>query len=414
MIYRTGFIDTYKKWLMFLSFLFLLAPNNVPIVNKIIFILLFIVIFSPAIFLKDRELSLFKSEYRFNKNLHLALIVIQFILAEYASRYYTGSGLIESLNGLIKGEGNYYKYQEYFAQNELGSFSFSKIPAIASSAVVKGVFLFCMSSYILAKSDSQKHYFLFFSIIPPLLFSVSRGTFFEVFEVVLCLIYFSLLKGKKVYKFINLKGLKRNLSIIFLAFFLLFLFVLNASQRYADSTLFFSQSCATKDFCFEPYTGFTLLEYPIYLLSTYFSTGIFFITQYITILFEGEVLPSLVPFASTSYTSTDNFTLFKKICTYNIDCGVAWGPELFKWISVFGFLIFLFVFPVSFYFFLKIEKKILNSLNSFSLPLCYLILLYIISIPVGSFYTVSSSNILCSIFFFLLWFSTKKYQRKIY
>lgn len=410
MIHRTGFVDIYKKWLIFLIVLFLFAPNTIPFINKIIFILFFVVIFSPMFFLNDKLLSLGELEYGFNKTLCYLLIILQFISADYASRYYTGSGILDSLLGLVSGGGNYYKYQEHFSENELATFSISKIPAIISAALVKGVFIYIMSVFVLLKRSSYKNIFLLFSIIPPILFSISRGTFFEVFEVALCILYFFKLKEIRVSKSINFKSLKSNFIILFIFIILMFLFVLNASNRYEDSSLFFSQSCATQNFCFEPYTSLIVLEYPIYLLSTYFSAGIFFLTQYMELVLEGSFLSSIMPIFSTSYIDENGYSLFRQICTHSIDCGVAWGPELFKWISVFGLIGLLFIFPVSMYIFFKVEKRILYNLNVFSLPLCYFILLYIVSIPVGSFYTVSSANILCSIVFFLLWKFSKKYH----
>lgn len=416
MVHRTAFVDIYGKWLLFLSIMFLFAPHNIPIANKIVFILLFLILFSPIFFVKDN----FVSSSSFNMPLKmknfklLILIFLQFLASEYASRYYTGIGLLESLGQTLQGNSNYALYQSYFAENSLEVFTISKLPAIFASAFVKGVFLYSISVFMLYKNEVSKKYFLLFSIIPLILYSISRGTFFEVFEIVFCIFYFYKVNTNNISSSLKLKNLKNNLYLLFSAIFLISTFSLNAAKRYGgDTSALISSECLIQESCFEPYSDFVSIEYPIYLLSGYFSTGTYFVTEYITILLDGNLLSSTIPLVTTRFFDLTQFDLVEDFCKNYVSCGVSWQPDLFGWFSFFGVILTLIIFPLFFYLVFKVEKLILHNLNLYSLPLLYLLLIYIVSLPVGNFYTTSSANILCTFYFLALWIMKKGYKSRL-
>lgn len=414
MVHRTAFVDIYGKWLFFLSILFLFAPNNTPIINKIIFVLVFLMLFFPIFIVKDR----FISNVSFNiptvlSNSKLYLIIIlQFFAGEYASRYYTGIGLFEALVQTLEGINNYAAYQNYFSENSIEVFTISKLPAILASAFVKGVFLYSISVFMLYKNQKGRKYFLLLSIIPLVLYSIARGTFFEIFEIVICILYFYKVTSTKIVSVLKLKSLKNNIYLISTAIVLTFIFSLNAAKRYESKSLLINSECLIEGMCFEPYSNFISIEFPIHLLSGYFSVGMYFVTEYITILFDGNLLPSIIPLVTTKFFNFTKLDLVSDLCTSYVPCGVSWQPDLFGWFSSFGLILTLLIFPLFFYLVFKIEKLLLHNLNLYSLPLLYLLFIYVISLPVGNFYTTSSANILCTFYFLVLWVIKKGYKSK--
>lgn len=406
MVHRTGFVDLYSKWLFFIIILFLFAPHNIPLGNKIIFILLFFILFYPMFFIKDRYTS--KSLLNIPStvgNSHLiVLLILQLFLGEYASRYYTGTGLFEALSQLIKGTNNYSLYQSYFSENNLNEFGIKKLPAIFAAAFLKGVFLYSISILVIYKDNSKPKYFLFLSIVPLVLFAISRGTFFEIFEIAFCVLYFYKISNKKILNPLKAKSIKKNIYLLSVGASLAAAFSYNASRRYEDVSALINSECLLEEMCFTPYTSFVSIEHIVYLLSGYFAAGMYFVTEYVNLLLEGKVLSSMLPFATTKLFSSTEIGLVDDLCENYMYCSVSWQPELFSWFSFFGFIFALLIFSLFFYIIFKIEKKLLDNLNLYSLPLLYLLLIYILSIPVGRFYTVSSSNILCTIFFLIFWF----------
>lgn len=412
MINRTGYIEIYTKWMLLISSLFLFAPNNLSLQHSLVFISLIALLYYPLFILKDKKK--FSVKVNLPKKINswglFLLILIEFALADYAARFYTGSGLLDAISALKAGESNYYLYQSHFAENNLSGLTLKKVPAILAAAAVKGIYLFVISIFFLYRNNQKPKYFLLLCIIPLILFSVARGTFFEVFEISLSIFYFHKITSSKAAPSLNVR-IRNNVYLVTTFVILTFLFSLNAASRYEDKSSFLEKTCSLGDFCFSPYTNFTTLEHSIYFLSSYFSTGLYFITQYILLLFEGKLLSSLLPFTTLSIFSTKEIGLTEDLCANYINCGVAWQPDLFYWFSFFGFILCLFIFPVFFYYLIKLERVLLRNLNLYSLPLSYLLLIYLVSIPVGNFFTTSSSSYICAIAFTLLWLIKRKIKR---
>lgn len=395
--------------MLLIGSLFLFAPNNLSFKHGLVFILLITLLFYPLVILRDKKK--FSIDIRLPRKISswvlFLLILVEFALADYAARFYTGSGLLEAILNLISGESNYYNYQNHFAENKLSGLTLEKIPAIIAAAAVKGLYLFIISIFFLYRNKQKPRYFLLLCIIPLILFSIARGTFFEVFEITLSIFYFHKITSTKPSQSL-ITRIRNNLYLAVSFVLLTFLFSLNAASRYEDKSSFLEKTCSVGDFCFTPYTSFTTFEHSIYFLSGYFSTGLYFITQYILLLFDGKLLSSLIPFVTLSTFNIDKIGLTADLCNNYIDCGVAWQPDLFYWFSFFGLILCLFIFPICFYYLIKLEKILLENLNLYSLPLAYLLLVYLISIPVGNFFTTSSSSYICAIVFTILWSARRK------
>ena len=89
------------------------------------------------------------------------------------------------------------------------------------------------------------------------------------------------------------------------------------------------------------------------------------------------------------------------LCKFLLDCGVAWVPDLSIYILKFGFLFSLvFVFILG----LIVRRLLLSAFiyNRFlNFGILYFIFLGFISLPVGNFVTISSSNWILFVLFMM-------------
>ena len=404
-MYTTSLNRIMKIWIAFVGLLFLIAPANINAATRIVGILLLIFIFYPLFFGKNKTFKMEFISYPHSVLVTLIILLIQILLANYASAFYTGSNFIGVIADLQSGANRYSLYQEYFKEEGIGTFSILKIPAILSLALTKFIFLYLYSA-IFTTSESVKFKILMsLSIFPVILISVSRGTFFEIFEI-LAMVVYGMSLGIKTIK------LKNYLVVSVVLIIALILFIMNTVKRYESTSSYFGAGCITSIYCYKSVGLNFYLEYIIYILSTYFSMGIFFLSRYLDYLFNGYLLSSLFPLASVNIFGLVNDGLEKELCQLYLDCKAVWMPELISWISVFGII---FVFPVMWKVLLSIrsiEIYFLRKNNLYAFPILSLFLIYLLSLPVGKFWTVSSANILCSLFFCSLFIYHSKISAK--
>lgn len=381
-----------KIWIVSNCLLYLLSPSTTAFHLRVLGVFLLALLFAPLIGVRPQKVHFEVSHEGITGGRVFALLSVQLLCAEYALRFYTGSGIGSILSDFWSGVNIYAAYQQYFKEEGVAEFTLTKVPAILALASVKFLFLYCYSYVFVSAAGRATKRLLLLSAIPVLLIGVGRGTFFEVFEVLMVVLYgWSLRAGKFRIRHFVLVG---SIGIIFLA-----LFISNTIRRYPDVEAYFSSSCATSMYCFDYFGIDFYLEYVFYLLSTYFSMGIFLVSNYVSILFGGEVLWSILPLVSMAGFGVYEGGLEKYLCSAYVDCKAVWMPELITWIAFFGFLL---VFPFAWLIVAivpRVELYLMRRSSVFSFPVLYLIFLYMISIPVGKFWSVSSQNILCTIAF---------------
>lgn len=318
--------------------------------------------------------------------------------ALYAAEFYTGSSFFEVLKTLSSGQSNYNNYQVYFSEASLGYFSLNKIPAILSLLVTK-LSLVYVYAHVFMFGGRRKDFAIIFCLLTVtasyVYFSLARGTSFEIFEIMLLVLFcLSMGGGRSVIHFLFSK---KSLILAILGFLAISIYSYNVSLRYGSREVdvcMVSAMCAdgnTFIYRFSPALGALTAK-----LSLYFSFGLY----YLTWLVESYWLSGFDSFFTlllpgAGYLDPDLSPRF--LCGKIIDCGASWAPSMEKFFYLFGipgsFMVVFFVGYLAKKLSSGVEKK-----DFFSVALLYFIFLLMISLPVGNFITDSSSNLLSMIF----------------
>lgn len=400
----TSLVRTFRVWLIFVLSLYFLAPTSTSALLRVVGGVFFLTLFLPAFLIKEVQVGVSEKNRPLSWQAVAGLLVLQFVCVSYAINFYTGSSILSVISDSIAGENLYLSYQNYFREEGVAELSLAKIPAIFGLAITKSIFLFFFSAIFMGSEDKRLRKIMMLSALPIVLMSLARGTFFEIFEILVVIVYgFSLRIKRFRAKYIF------YLTLLGVSFF--FLFMLNTIRRYEDAESYFASTCATANYCFSPLGFVFYLEYAVYLLSTYFSMGVFFLSNYISVIADGNLLTSILPLASTGFSGLMNSGLERELCENYLDCRAVWMPEIISWVSFFGLVV---IYPAV-WMFIKIvnsfEIRLLKAGSRYSFPLLSLLLIYLLSLPVGKFWTVSSQNMLSTIFFVLAIMLTQKRAR---
>jgi hypothetical protein len=345
------------------------------------------------------------SDYAINIKL---IIPFSFICSFYAASFYTGKSPTEVAVGLSLGKSLYNDYQQYFAQNSLGVFSVSKLPAVFSVFYVKFISVYSFFLLIVFPKAITKRNILFFFLaaLPSFYFSISRGTSFEFFEFII-MIWFGMSvrnslsndSGRKV-KLIT----RSNIILVLLVIAAVTAYNYNISARYGFKEV---AECVTSDLCLDKDTvlydispGLASLTLK---MSGYFVFGLYFTS----VLIENYVLVSFDKLFFWLFPSiiSDGYPFdVKSPCNQFLDCGAAWIPDFVIFTFSYGFVSFC-----SFIFLIGRLVSILFSMSPSRLDIHKFVVIYLIfvgltSIPVGNFLTSSSANKMLLCFSFLLYF----------
>jgi hypothetical protein len=329
-----------------------------------------------------------------NKVILLALSSVFFSV--YASYFYTGS-IFEGYFNILYGESSSYEnYQKHFSENELYTFSLSKIMPIISLAMVKFNFYYVIyHHYFVAKL--KRHFFIIgISLLSFLHMSFSRGTSFELFEILFYFIFVLIIKN-----YFEEKRLKFPLiKIILIGIAFLSLYYINIELRYSASGGYLP-GCHNA-LCYDENSYIVAvsetLSILLYKLSGYFNFGLIYIAQLLQFHILESPLLLLTPFSA--YFSGNSVSVFCEDGT--LSCGAMWTPSLVFYIYYLGLpILFLFIYVVGRTFSFLFSKFSSRFLFTYFIILYYLFL-FIFSLPVGHLFSTSSSNKILFVVFSLL------------
>lgn len=416
-----------KYWYIVLTILILLAPVKISILEFLPGILLMwflLVIFRLGTSRVDQQIQILcVSIVKIQKDTRKLSFIISMVFICFIPEYvffYTGNGLIDMIASFSDtSNNNYNNYQKFFEENNLSNFSINKLPYIFCFAVIK----FFASLVIIKIISFQKEkkiidYCSLVLITFSFLYSsFGRGTSFELFELILIILYSFLLKIQLKQKKIKVP-FKNIFQITSIALISLSYFIISISKRYGIESIIESDfefiNCTTNEFCIDKNSLLFKLtpafSIALFQVANYFIFGIYFSSKLIGgVVFSSieGLLSILVPNGSILFFEKSYKNL---ICNNIIDCGVNWIPDVTTLLMNFGIIgTLLIVFLLGKYS-IKVFEKISEGSLLGSLLLFYIIC-FMISLPSGNFITSSSSNQLCILFSFLLFLSPfeKKY-----
>lgn len=397
-----------RIWVLGIVILAIFAPNTTTAIERIIGIIFILFLLLPIFLIKDKpeKFDYLVVAHRCKKWHYSLLILLQFIFVNYSSQFYTGSSTLDVLSLTLNNENVYGLYQQYFSESDIGNFSFDKIPAILSTFLFKFIFLFICFSKLKNEDRNFEFIFVTLSAIIYSSFALSRGTFFEIFELCIALIFRSVLFSKNEIKIIS------PLRLLFAAL-LIFLFFTNTLRRFEGMEEYLANSCITESFCFDSNFYSFSGSYFIYILSTYFSMGIFFISKVILWITEEGIFQAFLPFLLNEFAFPPNYNLIEGMCQNLFVCKGVWIPEALVMLQLLGIPLLFFVTWFVLTRIKAIERSLSSRLGTIGLVTMYYLYIFIISLPVGRFWSVSSANIIGTIFVVLIFFLCRMFSFRL-
>jgi len=386
------------------------SPTSINYFHRFLGVLVLILFFFPS--LKSFKNGVQPRVIQFHREINFIILVmllgIQFVSVNIATYFYTGSNPVSAVIDTLNGANTYSAYQTHFKDAGIsGTTPLTRFIYIILLTISKLIFIVILTDYFVQKSSKSfiRLLFLFTATGIYLSFGLARGTFFEVFEIAVAYVLVTqVCKGpnlvKKQFSMSQLLGLS--------TFFALpILFIFNTMRRFDSTSDYFNVNCSS-NFCFNPYGVVPSLEYILFIFSTYFSNGLYILAELLDRTLRGEIISYLIPLQSYFDSSITEKGVRGIMCENYVNCNFVWVPELITLISIFG-IFSLFAVLLLYQLALKIEMRLLSKFNLFSLPVLYFLLLFILSLPVGNFFTISSSSILCAIITTAMWNLSKRY-----
>lgn len=360
-------------------------------------------------FLTTRKTKSYKSTRAFRisffDNNKLIVILITILFTILVTRFYTGQTPISIFQNIKIGNSFYAMYQNYFMLNNIGVFRLIKIPYIFMLFSIKFILIYSYISYISISKKLSFYNILYIIIITLayLYFGLARGTNFELFELVL-LIFFVIIKRANDNK-IKILSLKIVVIMGIISTIGLSLFFIVVTRRMGSFGYYISS-----DILWDPNSFISKVSKEGSLLlsglTMYFGFGFFYFSTFIyKILFSQYDLfmASLIPFG---YTILGIKSLGLEVNKF-IDPSTNWVPDILALIYHLGIILsFSFVYLIGFF----LKKNNLDndsSSNPLSQMISYILMVQMISFPIGNFVVISSSNKIIVVILFILFLYRK-------
>ncbi|MEG0292982.1 hypothetical protein [Enterococcus sp.] len=312
-----------------------------------------------------------------------------------SAKYYTGQSPITVLTGIFSDNRSLYaEYQLHSKINNISSFSIIKIPYILMMFYVKlSVFYFSITYLLIKVKISFLDKIILGMVIGShIYFGLARGTNYELFEIVMLIIFITLTKKNRKKMSIKLVG------IVGIVGTMVFLFYERISSRGFEFNYMVNM-----DYNFNPNGIISTISkdmvFMITLLYDYFGFGFYYISKYIMEVWfvtPMNFAKNLIP-----YSYAANNTSIMEVVSNQISMGSRWHPDLILLINSLGVIISLilvyFIGKFSSYIRRENEDTAIVKLTEF------IVLLQMVSFPIGNFIFISSASTLIVLILVVVW-----------
>jgi hypothetical protein len=230
----------------------------------------------------------------------------------------------------------------------------------------------------------KQKFALLLLIISFMYFSIARGTTYEIFDLSLILMYVFTIKyynnnysTKSIYMFYS--------CIIIIA---IFIFYLNITLRSGDLDYYISQDVYFDKNALIPQFSISI-SFIIIILYGYFGHGFFYTSYYFLNVWFSSFENFFLGLLPLGYEIKNDISVMNFMKS-SIDQGTRWHPDVIIFINSIGFIGLVILCYFLGLLFNNINQK--NNLDIFSHLIIFFIILQMISLPVGNFVLVSSSN----------------------
>jgi len=333
-----------------------------------------------------------------NKVSLLFIAGISVLFSILAVQYYTGQTPISTFRNLISGVSVYYEYQAHLIDKQIGEFSIAKLPFVFMLFYIKFITFYSYISFFISKREMKilDKYYIFIVTLSYLYVGIARGTNFEFFEMLILVVFIVLFKKKSTEVKIPIKRIVGLIVLMGAAVFI-FYSVINARGVIRD--VYISQ-----DVIFNPSgilpTFLPVLSFVAMILYDYFGFGFFYMSMYVLEVWFSSLenfLASLIPFGHLILVESSPRETMRNV----VDMGARWQPDSAAIIGIFGYVgLLLMCFLMGL--FCRYLKKAKNNSPMNQLT-AFIILLQMISLPVGNFLSTSSASKLTITSLMLYW-----------
>lgn len=383
-------------WYAFLSTLAVLSPSNIQffeVLPGLVFMWILFGLFSVGY--RRYEAS---KEWRpeshvvFARSPFTMLVygIASFAAAIVLSYFYTGQSPLYVFESVISGNSLYREYQIYFDESGLAELSLSKMPY-----VLLGVFLkinliissVCFIGYQ-REIDLRSAAGFILVVFASLYFSLARGTSFELFELLLVVIFSLYIRS---FDRDGRWGIDLRMRLMFAGMVMLSLlwYGYNVDNRGA------AQVCTLSGICIDSSSFLHSVSQPVgdllFKLSSYFSFGIYFTSELLVDTISTDIKRAIAftfPFGPIVFGYEDTIGY---MCSRVVNCGVSWVPDSVRIVSYFGFILL----GVLYYYIGVLTKNIEKRFSKIRLTevlLLFFVVFSLVSMPIGKFISTSSSN----------------------
>lgn len=328
---------------------------------------------------------------------YIMWILMTLIFSIMVGKYYTGYTLIDYFGGIDA----YSSYQEYFALNDLSTFSLSKLPFILMNAFNHFSFYSSVIYYFGNYSNKKKRKYLIVLIhtLTFLSFGLLRGTNFELFEILVCYVYIFMKRNSHL---INSK----NMLLLILAIICVCAFssrIMSRDQSYG----FYISPDVRLDIESLMYKFFPDLSLILAQLSGYFVFGLIFFNNALKNVIFNNIFnfgSLLIPNGFKLFVGN---TLYLESIKY-FENGTNWVPDIVSYLNDKGIIITCIIIII-----FGIIARQNNKNQTFVGELIdFFICLQMFSFLLGNFVSVSSSNKIC-VFLLIISFIQQKIEIKV-
>lgn len=293
---------------------------------------------------------------------------------------------------------SYYEYQNYFIEQQRNVFSLKKLPFIFMLFYIKFIMFYSYISFFISKNKINRFdkFYIFIVTLSFLYIGIARGTNFEFFEFIMIIIFIMLSKQRGNKFKIPIKSL---FIVGVLVSIMIYVFYIRISAR---GVIF--NFTISRDVFYDSYGIIPLISpffsFLVLILYGYFGFGFFYMATYLSdmwLISTENFIAGLIPFGYLAMGGSSLHNTMKNL----VDMGAKWQPDSAVFINNFGYvglILICFLMGVfSKYIQTGKDNAPISQLTSF------IILLQMVSLPVGNFITTSSASQLIVISLALYW-----------
>lgn len=326
----------------------------------------------------------------------LQISFIALIFSYFVVKFYTGQTPFAVLYNITNNFSTYYTYQTYFNENELSVLTIQKLPYILMLFFIKFTIYYYSFLFIIKNNLIIRHKIsILLIIISFLYFSIARGTTYEIFDLSLILIYIITTK----YYNGNCPLSIMYLFYLFIICIAIYVFYLNLSLRSSEFDYYISQDVYYDKNALVSQIS-SAISFITVILFGYFGYGFFYTSYYFLNIWFSSFETFILGLIPLGFNIKNDISIMA-IMNNSVDQGARWHPDMIIFINYLGFIGLI----ILCYLLGLLFKNIYNNCNEniFSHFVLFFIILQMISLPVGNFVLVSSSNKLILLVTLIYW-----------